>query len=162
MRFLDQMIDWTASTRCYVTVLFKRFVTLHQCRLICAFLKFLQGHKKFVTMLCGEAVLVWWWCTAITRVYRWRIVERPLNIEVSCEISRQAWWISSRGPTAAELTGCGMGRGWHPSYNKSCRQGEYRPPLKYAWGPCCLASRCLHQRLGLQPKGVNVRKGIRL
>ena len=26
--------------------------------------------------------------TAITRVHRWRIVERPLDIEVSCEISR--------------------------------------------------------------------------
>lgn len=43
--------------------------------------------------------------TAATRVHRLRIVERPLDEEVSCEISRQAWRISSREPTTAGLIG---------------------------------------------------------
>jgi len=46
--------------------------------------------------------------TGTTRIHK--IVERPLNVEVSCEISEDLpRQISSRGPTAVALPGRGCG-----------------------------------------------------
>jgi len=67
-------------------------------------------------------------CTAISRVHRRRIVKRPLDMEVSCEISRMSSYrISSRGPTAAASTGSGDDRRVAPSVDISVtilRRGE--------------------------------------